>query len=494
MDISKINKDKKVRNYSEKKKKQLEKKIKEGSYNDALIIISSLARLNYDFNQVYYDETLETYLQYLSKKMIIKDYIPKKERVLFFDSFGFNTRGLAQIYLKGLVKKYHVTYVTYIQKQKDIPDLEKIVNEGGGNITYIKEKKYVNQCQELIRILESNQIKTFILYSKPEDVVPVVVLMAADNILDRIQINLTDHAFWLGATAIDKCLEFREYGIYISHRYRNIEMSKLYYLPFYPEEIFEKEFQGYPFNMEEHKCRKLCFSGGSLYKTIGGNNAYYEFVDYLLRKYEDLIFWYAGNKDEYGYQLENLKEKYPGKVYWTEERTDLLEILKRSDIYLNTYPIGGGLMIQYAVLAGTIPIMIKYDDNSSGVLKQQDSLLVFHKTFEEAKTTIEKIFNEEGYKEIIMDNLRNTVPNREEFENELFRIVSGEAHPYQKKISAMDISNQKKIYYDNFICKYLDRYFIKKKNVGFLMRNPLIFIVGIWGYFKSRKIDEIKNV
>ena len=46
-------------------------------------------------------------------------------------------------------------------------------------------------------------------------------------------------------------------------------------------------------------------------------------------------------------------------------RTDLLEVLKRMDIYLGTYPQAGGLMAQYAAVAG-LPI-VEMDTKNGGV-------------------------------------------------------------------------------------------------------------------------------
>jgi hypothetical protein len=43
--------------------------------------------------------------------------------------------------------------------------------------------------------------------------------------------------------------------------------------------------------------KKIIFSGGSLYKTLGGNNKYYSMIDSILKKYTNTIFLYAGTGD-----------------------------------------------------------------------------------------------------------------------------------------------------------------------------------------------------
>ena len=43
--------------------------------------------------------------------------------------------------------------------------------------------------------------------------------------MKRYQVNLTDHAFWLGTYAFDYCLEFLDFGAIVSREYRHIPPS-----------------------------------------------------------------------------------------------------------------------------------------------------------------------------------------------------------------------------------------------------------------------------
>ena len=67
----------------------------------------------------------------------------------------------------------------------------------------------------------------FVFYSTPEDVIGTTALYSYDGQFIRYQINLTDHAFWLGSQCFDKCIEFRSYGASISKEYREIQSSKI---------------------------------------------------------------------------------------------------------------------------------------------------------------------------------------------------------------------------------------------------------------------------
>lgn len=68
---------------------------------------------------------------------------------------------------------------------------------------------------------------------------------------------------------------------------------------------------------------KRLFSGGALYKTFGGENKYYDIIDNILKKYKEVVFWYAGSGDDS--KLKELMKKYPGRIFHTLERNDLFK-------------------------------------------------------------------------------------------------------------------------------------------------------------------------
>lgn len=65
--------------------------------------------------------------------------------------------------------------------------------------------------------------------------------------MKRYQINLTDHAFWLGAHAFDYVLEFRDFGANVSRQYHHIAPHKILKQPYYPYIDRTLSFQGFPF-------------------------------------------------------------------------------------------------------------------------------------------------------------------------------------------------------------------------------------------------------
>ena len=141
-------------------------------------------------------------------------------KVIFYDGFGLNERGIAQIYLKALCQLQEVVYITYEDRKDEIPDILSLVKSYNGKVCYINRKnnKFVNQIFQFVNIISIENPGRLMFYTFPNDVVGVVLLNLVNNNVIRYQINLTDHAFWLGADSIDKCIEFRDYGATISKK------------------------------------------------------------------------------------------------------------------------------------------------------------------------------------------------------------------------------------------------------------------------------------
>lgn len=120
-------------------------------------------------------------------------------------------------------------------------------------------------------------------------------------------------------------------------------------------------------------------------------------------------------------------ERYPGRVYHTQERPDLFQLLQHVSFYLSTYPLCGGLTYQYAAAAGAEPITLRRDDCNDSFLVYQDELHVIFNTMEELKQEIDRVLTDEDYRQIRGKQMRSAVISPETFAEILRRIlVSGE--------------------------------------------------------------------
>ena len=462
-------------------RKNIDKDIKRGNYGEALNLIATLAEVFYESNIKYTDEKLESQIEYISSKILIEQGGSEATRaeglrnaeiieagsfdesvVLFWDAFGFDERGLVQIYLKAIFKFAKVVYVTYSAWENKIPKLKSFLKDNGAKVCFLdgNKKDSVSQIYALNDIIRKYKPGHMVLYGFPYDTTATPLFYAYEGKIRRYLVNLTDHSFWLGAGCIDKCLEFREYGACISNKYRGIDRDKIFHLPMYPSVDYEQEFEGFPF--EKQPDTKVIFSGGSLYKTFGGGNKYYEMVEYILSHYEKVIFWYAGSGDDS--ELKKLIEKFPGRLAYTKERRDLFQVLNSVDVYLSTYPVCGGLMFQYSALAGRVPLTLYSNDVSDGFLLKQEELGIFFDTPDELYKELDKLLKDEEYKTSRGEALKKSVASCEAFEKEVRHAFTGLGET-KFPIRYKDVNT------DDFRAGMLEEYNNTKYNKSLLYRN-----------------------
>lgn len=403
----------------EDKKAAIGELVNRGEYGHALQQIGFLAGILYRYNQRYTDDLLEGFLQDIERAVgggLERSYRPEKNTLLFYDGFGFDNRGLVQIYLKALCRLgYHVVYITGASARGKIPSLERILSSGSAEILFLSQGQILEQYRELCgRILEKRPAAGF-LYTVPDDVAGVMAFAHFSGAMRRFLIDLTDHSFWLGIRAMDCCLEYRDYGASISLHFRGIPREKIAVVPCYP--VIEKElgFQGYPFPKEAGDF--VIFSGGALYKTMDPEHTYYRMVAHCLEHHPGVKFWYAGSGDDT--QLKKLMEEYPGRVFHTPERRDLFALLQHVDMYLNTYPIGGGLMMQYSAAAGRAPLTLCRDNEGSGMLLGQERLGIEFYDPEEFRAALSRFIDDPKYRLSLEKDISKSVSNAKVFTNRL---------------------------------------------------------------------------
>lgn len=359
-------------------------------------------------------------------KLSNKEYAANENTVLFYDCFGLDTRGLAAIYAKALVAlNYKVVWGTTDKAKDKIPTIERFLDKGDVVKVFIDMRSsYQNHIEQLTAAFEKYLPKRAFFYTKPNDVSAEIVFYHYRNKVTRYQINLTDHAFWLGNNAFDYCLEFREYGAGISRVERKIDENKIVLLPYYPLIDTSIEFQGLPF---DKTGKKVLFSGGALYKTIGGDNKFYSIVAKVLENNDDTVFLYAGSGDDS--ELKKLSAKFEDRVYHIQERKDLFALMSHVDAYLNTYPMIGGLMSQYAAMAGLPPIYLIDEGKAeaSGLLLDQDKANIeFHKV-EEVVNELNLLLRDLDYRKQRSEDIKKRVFSETEFTSLLSDIMQGKA-------------------------------------------------------------------
>jgi len=449
--------------------------IEDNKLEKAQAMIAAISYILYHWNQIYVDDDLEKCIHILSHKFFSSscNYISQNKVVLFYDAFGLNTRGLACIYLKALVENgYKIVYLAPKNAEDDQDAIYSILSKGDSITIYFSPQSYTFKIKTIENAVKSYKPKYAFLYSKPDDVAACVAFDHLKGACIRYKINLTDDAFWLGRDCFDYCIEFRDVGANISAKYRKIPKTKLIKLPFYPY-INDSSFEGFPFSED----KKVIFSGGSLYKTLGDrNNTFYRIVEGLLNKHNDTVFLYAGNGDDS--ELIHLQKKLPERIYHINERTDLFQVMKHSTIYLNTYPIVGGLMMQYAAIAGRPPLTYRSKESDldiQGILLNDNS--VIFDSIESLEAEADKLLDDAEYRKQREYNIKNTVISSDEFNKQLRRLLERQSTGFIIRFDDIEIDAYQESYIERFDYEtVLEKAIANRENMTLFFYYPHLFM------------------
>ncbi|MCR4925230.1 MAG: hypothetical protein K5917_02960 [Clostridiales bacterium] len=350
----------------EKLKAEAKKKFERGDFSFSALCVKQAAILMYNANLIYSDDELENYLSLLCRRIFSdkkKRFEKKsvKKRVFFYDYFALDNRGLTEQYLTALFDaEYDLFYLGCNEGEKSTEIYRRLqMHDVPFNV--VKESEEIERAICIKNDIEGFCPDIILAHTSPWDVAGLVAIKAFEGNCERYLINITDHAFWLGTKAFDFFIEFRNYGYNVSRRYRGIDERKLLMLPYYPIINDLTSFQGFDF---ESAGKKIVFSGGAIYK-IQGSPVFFNLVKHILNNHSDVIFLYLGGGDFSVFENFVRENKFQKRFFYYTERKDIFEIFKRCDIYLNTYPLIGGLMTQYACVAGKLPITINVGGNNN---------------------------------------------------------------------------------------------------------------------------------
>lgn len=464
--------------------------IKKRNYEKAFAAIASCGRVLNGFNQFYTDDVLEELLykiaDALKGQFCFDGKAEQNEAVFFYDGFGLDLRGVALMYLNALKKNgYKIIYVTNIRAKYKQENIKKAMENADIVWEYIDmHKSYRNWTEKLFALILQYNPKSLFLYTTPYDVSGIVAFCMFAGYGDRYLIDLTDHAFWLGKCAIDYCLGSREMSASIEHYKRGIEKDKLIKLGVNLLIEEHQNHEGLPFDV---KNTRYIFSGGALYKTLGDeNNTYYKIVDHILSNHDDIVFLYAGSGDDS--QLKKLRNKFGNRAIYIPEREDFFYLIENCVLYLNTYPMFGGMMMKYCAYAKKLPITLKHNKDSDGLLLNQEAARIEYDTFEDLIADVDKLLQDADYLRAREKLLDGTVITEERFVNNLKNTIENHETDYVHSFLNLDTTK--------FQSEYLERFNLteEKKNLVVWI-NRSLFCNFPWMYIIALKklIKKIFN-
>jgi hypothetical protein len=351
----------------------------DGDIDKSAKFTEMVAKIGYKFNFKYSDEELEDNIHRLAEKIPLSNikYVGIKNKIVFYDSFAIDNRGLTQQYLRAIFEwNCELLFITNQKKIGD--DILKELSEYQKSTIYIANGKSlsenIKQTAETIALFRPEKV---LLHYSPWDIFGFT-LWSKIKLSERFFINLTDHAYWLGKNTADYFLEFRKYGCYLSLNYRNIPTRKLLIQYYYPI-LTEKKFEGFPIEKDN---KIFAFSGSNYNKIYGKNFIFLKIIKEALDKNDDLVFLFAGNGNSKPLLKFIKKNKIEDRFILIGNRNDLTEVFKHIDIYINTYPMIGGLMSQYAVINNkpiigyTDPINYCFNDTEDFLGIEKKGLIV----------------------------------------------------------------------------------------------------------------------
>lgn len=485
-----------IRDYN-KLKKLAKKAFLNGKITDCLDYVSFLSFLMYNFNIIYADDEIENLLRNISKKYLCKNVKLDRKTVLFYDWWGWETRGLTNIYLNALVKNnYKIIFVTQLCNKNACGWIEELFFGTENKVIYISNfKNYIENLKELQEIYYEYVPATAFMHTYPSDVVGVLFFHIIKSV--KFQINLTDHAFWIGTKCFDYCIEFRDFGYNISLNERHIEEKRLKVLPYYPVITDYKVSNDFEYLMK--KIGRFVFSGGSVYK-INGSDFFYNFVKELLLEYKDLSFVFIGNGD-----IEKINEYFrrcslQERVFCFSERDDFVEFFKRCEFYLDTFPINGALMTQYAVVNGAIPVSFNFSDKQycsdsdiSGLfLQYSDDLKLSFDNVDEAKKEIGLLLSDKSFKSQKKQNIKSLVISKKVFNESILELIESKNTQFKCNLRKLNLKEFSEIYIDS-VNKDSSLYyllFVRARRLKVYMHFFINTIKGLFNYHNIKKIGK----
>lgn len=330
------------------------------NYNEALRDIEIAAKWAYNLNAFFSDEKTENFLKRIGDDCLEKKVIVgHNKRFVLLDTAGLDNRGLTQQYIRAL--EFNQFDYLFITLRSDISPLEEtiaeVISSSHGHVLTFEGKNNLSLLEKAEIVKEAIvdfHASRVLLHLMPWDVVSLLAVHAITGLL-TYNINLTDHAFWLGSSFINYNIEFRAYGKTVSIQKRNLDTNKILELPYYPIKPKQSKFDGFP---EIPNGSVVVFTGGAPYKMSDKDNTFFlKIVDGILGISPKVIVFVAGFAlNDVAFEEKTKGMKYRERIYNIGIRKDVDEVYKHCDIYLQTYPFHGGLMTQYAV-KNKIPVL-----------------------------------------------------------------------------------------------------------------------------------------
>lgn len=394
--------------------------LNKGNLENAIVFIRSAAWINYNFFLTYSDEELEYYLQQISLSIHKQTkFVTRPNAISFVNVFSKDTQGLSIQYVEAIISAgFDLLYIYENDLQED--SLLFSILSHAPKVKLLRLPNTIKGFEKAQWIYDSiieYGTSRLLMQLLPDSASECIALYALPPEISRFQINLTDHAFWLGCGCFDYTLEFRQRGCSISTMYRGFHKDQILLLPFYPV-INDVPFSGFPHQAEG--AVKI-FSGGASYKIMDTDDTFLRMCNEILKQNTNAVILFA-TKDFSGAIKKRIKQlKIDNNFILLPFREDIASCFRNIDIYLNTFPYGGGLMCQYAA-QNAIPILNYVNTEIEECVNQKNSVRFTSNTKESFYQEAYKLCQDKDYRQRKGKELHDCVISHSDF-NLFFKIA-----------------------------------------------------------------------
>lgn len=430
-------------NYSEK-----------GYWKKSIDYLSSAAKWAYQFNYFYTDSAAESLLKRICNSTInpVEVKSPNNNKYVLLDSFCLDNRGLTQQYLRAMMHtKVEILYICTSQKLDNGEDILQELNNYPKARTLLFNEGNIDSIEIANKITEEighYSPAHLFLHVAPWDVAALMSCYAISGVV-KYNINLTDHAYWMGASLIDYNIEFRPYGKTVSLEKRGLKSEQLLELPFYPVDPIGHPFQGLP-PMPDNAVKIL--TGGAMYKMLGKHDIFFSMMEQLLSIAPYVYILVAGFGPNKFFSEKISKIKGHDRILVIGSRDDIDSVFQECDIFLSTYPTSGGLMCQYAAKYGKPMLAYRdVDDVENAVEEMVNHFGGEFRSFVQMNDFVEyakRLISDEQFRAVEGDSLAKNAMTSDKFFHSFAMMMSTRSTLWQWNLDHID--------YDTFSNRYLE--------------------------------------
>lgn len=417
-------------------------------YDKAERFLKALSYFHYKFYLGQKDDFVENQIQNLSQRISKKDFVNNNttKSIVIVDEINADYIGLMVQYVTSLVADSY--QILYLYERKEHPN---VVRTNLMQTLQSYDKAEIKQIPSNLEEFSKSQwiydeicafgSKKVLLHLGEWAIEACVACAALPSECVKYRINCADHCFWAGISCVDYTFEFRHYGANLTYYERGLGKHQTVYVPFYPV-MQEVPFAGFP---KESLGKFIFLSGGAVYKIVNNENTFFRLCKSILDKCPESVVLFAGADAENSVIAGGI-EQYglQGRFIPIGYRKDILEVFRHCDVYLNTHPLGGGLMCQYAAQCSK-PI-INYKNNSDEECIAQKNECTFT-SYTEADLLDEavKLYTSDRYRMEKGDIFHNAVISKSEFDNILLSFLSTNKPLFEVKWNDHFIQKEYKI-------------------------------------------------